>query len=369
MQHARTRVVYVLPSYDAATGSHFVHLYELLVRAAAELDILVVAERANGAPAGAPFRFRAERFAFPPFRLAELAAILLRERLSGARFAYVHYSLFGGVAAWLVFGLTGGRAYYWNCGMPWLYQRGRIEEAIFRFVLRHTILVTGTEGVRAEYCRRYGLAPAHTRVLPNWINVERFRNAANRAEARRALGIPEDAKVVLFVHRLSRRKGAHLLPDTISGVLTRGERAIFLIVGDGPERENLEVKVRGQGLGDRVWIVGEVPHRDIVNYFAAADVLLMPSEEEGFPHVLLEAMAAGLPYVASDVGGVREITPFPLVPFIVPPGDDAAFAEAVWRLVRLPADERAAIAAAMRETVQRYDVAAILPIFLRLFTP
>ena len=365
----RTRVVYVLPSYDAATGSHFPHLYDLITRAAASLDILVIAERSHGVPAGAPFRFRPQRFAFPPLRFLELILLLLRERLSGARFVYVHYSLFGGAAGWLVMSLTGGLAYYWNCGMPWRYARSWFAERVFRFVLRHTILVTGTAGVAAAYRRQYGLSADRVRILPNGITVERFRARDARTSLRAALDIPADAGVLLFVHHLSRRKGAHHIPEIAASVAGRNSRAMVVVVGAGPEQAGLASSIQYSALRDRVRLLGEVPNERIADYFHAADVFIMPSEEEGFPHVLLEAMAAGLPYVATDVGGVREITPRELLPFVVAPDDIPAFGAAAVRLLGMSPGERAALAGAMRETVRRYDTAAVLPAFLRLFTP
>ena len=90
-----------------------------------------------------------------------------------------------------------------------------------------------------------------------------------------------------------------------------------------------------RNLGERIKLLGAVPNRDILKYFIAADVFLMPSREEGFPRVLIEAMAAGLPYVASDIGGVREISPPQAQEFIVKSGDIDGYVEKIKNAFRL----------------------------------
>lgn len=379
----KPKIVYVLPRYDSATGSHFFHLYEMVSRVSGSgyLDVFLVIEKAKSSPIDLAVPFSCQRFSFPLLRFLELVFLLARERARGRRYFYTHYSYYGALASWLVTRIFGGTAYYWNCGMPWLYRRSFFEEAVFRFILSHTILVTGTSGLAAEYRRRYGLRPERTRVLPNWVNAVRFENAEHnydRNYIREKLNISIDAKVVLFVHRLSRRKGAHLLPEIAAEVIRLGAHAsadsakrrkdvMFVIVGDGPEKKNLESRIKNQGLERYVRIIGEVPHRDIPTYFRAADVFLMPSEEEGFPHVLLEAMAAGVPYIASDVGGVSEITPPELQRYVVPSGNIRLFSESLIELLTLPGFELDRIAAIEREWVKQYDTSAVLSKFVGIF--
>ncbi|MEK7465010.1 MAG: glycosyltransferase family 4 protein, partial [Patescibacteria group bacterium] len=268
----KSKICYVLPEYDEKTGSHFFHLYELLDRASRGLDIFLVIERCAGRPDKFSIPFYCQRFSFPPLRFLEFVLILLRERFRGRRYFYTHYSYYGGLASWLVTRLLGGTAYYWNCGMPWLYRRPWLEERIFRFILRHTVFVTGTPGIAEEYRRRYGLKAARIRILPNWVNVERFGDTPPKEECRRQLGLPPDKKIVLFVHRLSRRKGAHLLPEIIAEVIRlrsnasadsakRGKDVMFVIVGDGPERESVELEIRDSRLEIAVRFVGVVPNR------------------------------------------------------------------------------------------------------------
>lgn len=359
----KIRLVYILPDYDPAISSHFSHLYGFLGAAARELDLFLLVEKAKAKPSGIEIACYCQKFSWPPLRMAELFFVLIRERLRGRKYFYTRYSFLGAFAAWCVTKMLGGASFYWNCGMAWLYARSWPEEALFRFILRHAILVTGTVRLGKMYQERYGLRDGRVRIVPNSIEVERFSHL-DKTVARRRLGLPPLSPVVLFVHRLSRRKGAHLLP-AISAVSKLVKDVIFVIVGDGPEMENLKREIAGRGLP--LVLTGAVPNRDLNDYFAAADVFLMPSEEEGFPHSLLEAMAAGLPYVASDVGGVREITPPELARHLVPSGDIAAFQQGVSAMLALDKTGRAAISAIARAWVRRYDISAVLPQFAALF--
>lgn len=365
-EFAKPRIVCVLPNYDPDTGSHFFHLYELLEKAGESLDILVIAERAKTLPTGAKLRFRRQRFSFAPLRFTELFFMLLRERAHGCRFFYIHYSFFGATASAIVATLFGARSYYWNCGMPWLYRRSLAEEMVFRFVLRHNVLVTGTLALAEDYVRHYRLMRGNIRILPNWINLERFAGNVSRSGKDR-FSFPLTAKIILFVHHLSRRKGADLLPEIIAEVVKSEKNAIFVVVGSGPERAKLESRIEKMGLERFVRLEGEIPHRAVASYFSAADVFLMPSEEEGFPHVLLEAQAFGVPYVASDVGAVREITPEILQAFVVPSKNIKSFAANISELLAKNALDRMRIVEAMREWVKQYDLDKVLPKFIALF--
>jgi glycosyltransferase involved in cell wall biosynthesis len=172
------------------------------------------------------------------------------------------------------------------------------------------------------------------------------------AEALRArLGVAGGERVVLAVGRLSAEK-AHadllsafrLLPEAAPGV-----KAKLLIVGDGPERARLEAAAASHGLSGRVLFIGQVS--DVRPYYAAADALALPSHTEGSPYVLLEAMAAGLPVVATSVGGVPEMVADGESALLVPARDPRAMAAALARvltdggLARALADNASALAA------------------------
>lgn len=352
MRHEeKLKVCFILPEIAADTATHFMHKWELMQ----ELKDKVVF------------------FTYQP-TLMGIAKIKFAYFFRGCRIFYVHYSFKGALVAILFTKFFGGRVYYWNCGMPWLYRRSRFEEGLFRFILRHTIFVTGTEKLAGEYGTRYGLDVSRVRVVPNHIRVLEMQKIEKK-QAREQLHIPVDKKVILFLHHLSRRKGAHLLPEIIKEFSAKGRSAsggtdynnvLFLVVGEGPEKSYLVSCISYLGMEDIVHIVGAVPNYKIPQYMAVADVYLMPSEEEGMPNALLEAMAAGVPFIASNVGAVREMTPSIAGEFVLPYGDTHAFADKIKKLL---ADEelREKISFEEREWVKRYDVSIIAPRFLELF--
>jgi glycosyltransferase involved in cell wall biosynthesis len=150
---------------------------------------------------------------------------------------------------------------------------------------------------------------------------------------RKRLGIGESERVVLSVGRLSREK-AHL--DLIEACKslreTKPEVAFkLIIVGDGPERSRLEAAVESKESKASVIFTGQV--NDVHSFYAIADVFVLPSHSEGSPNVLLEAMAANLPIVATAVGGVPEMLADHESALLVPPNDPPSLATAISSLL------------------------------------
>lgn len=344
------KLVYILPEYREDIGTHFFYNVELLRRAQHALDIYLIIER--GERPKDFTRAYLQRFHFFPLRALELLCVLLVLRVKGYKKFWTHYSFFGGVLAPLF-----GKSFYWNCGMPWLYRRGAVEEYFFRLALRRSILVTGTEGMKRQYATYYDLREERIRVLPNGINLARYEVWCGRKrEARAKLGLAQDAKVVLFLHRLSKRKGADIIMP-VAKQFENDPNVLFLVAGTGPLENMIQ--------GNNIKRIGEVSQRDVPMYFAAADVFFMPSEEEGFPHVILEAMAMGVTVVASDVGGVREITPPALAEYIIPQ-DPELFAQKIKTL--LDAKRPNPISEQEREWVNRYDLNSVGQQFLKVIS-
>lgn len=365
MQHKKKKLCFVLPEYASAT--HFTYVAEFVEALAEEFDIFLIVEKGMLPATSRVSRQSQVRSRFAPLRILETMFLLLRARSLGFRIQYIHYSFVGAIGSGLITRLFGGRTLYWNCGMPWKYTRPRIQEWYehLAFRLIH-ILVTGADALVSEYARYYGISAESIVVIPNWIDVaatDRIVAHHDDTSLRQELAIPLDVPILLFAHRLARRKGAHLLPDILAQV--KHSDAILVVVGDGPERGALSERFRSEGLFERVRMVGAIPQHEVFRYLSAANIFLLPSEEEGFPHVLTEAMTLRVPYVASDVGGVREMTPPEAHSFIVSFGDIPHFAQAVDRLI---ADTtlRSHVGDTLRQWVVRYDKKLILERFSSL---
>ena len=136
-----------------------------------------------------------------------------------------------------------------------------------------------------------------------------------------------------------------------------------MIAGEGPEEQSQKSKVKSQKLGDIIRFEGNVPARRVPLYMRAADVFFMPSDEEGFPHVLLEAMAAGTPFVAGNVGGVAEMIPEEMKKFLCSPNDVSCFAKHIRHFLYDQDD----IAKRLSLFVQRYDIEHVAQKFVLLY--
>ncbi|MDQ2674359.1 MAG: glycosyltransferase family 4 protein, partial [Chloroflexota bacterium] len=187
----------------------------------------------------------------------------------------------------------------------------------------------------------------HLHTIPNGVDVHRY-GRADRSAMRRELGIPDDAAVVMCVAKMLEQKGHRVLVEALAAPEVADLPLRVLLVGDGPLRKEIEDRARRAEVWDRIRFLGNRP--DVPRLLAAADIFVLPSLWEGLPIALLEAMAAGLPSVATAVSGTRQVLTDEENGLLVPPDDAGAIAAAVARLVR-HRELRDALGAAARQHV------------------
>lgn len=194
--------------------------------------------------------------------------------------------------------------------------------------------------------------PADYVVIPNGIDYARFADPALRPPEPFDDGRP----TVLFVGRLERRKGLRYLLEAFARVQAACPEARLLLVGAFGKAEKAPYVAQAWALRLRqVRFIGYVPDAELPRYYRAATVFCAPSiGMESFGIVLLEAMAAGVPVVATDIPGYNEVVEDGVQGFLVPPEDPEALAEALLRLLRDPA-LRARMSAAGRQRARQYD--------------
>jgi len=171
-------------------------------------------------------------------------------------------------------------------------------------------------------------------VIYNGV-AENFSAGADTRKIRRQLGLPETAKIILFVGRCERDKGAGELLGAFAAIARAEPAALLLVVGDGGARTELESTAKSAH-GSRVRFAGLVGRDKIAGYFQAADVFVLPSYGEGMPNALLEAMAAGLPCVATRVGGIPEAIQDGVNGILIPPKSAPAVVQAVGKIFAEP---------------------------------
>jgi glycosyltransferase involved in cell wall biosynthesis len=208
--------------------------------------------------------------------------------------------------------------------------RHRVMTDVRDFLLRKSLnrwssgVIMVSDALRQAYVGR-GLDGRKTRVVHNGIELERFRRdrAATRARVHEEFAIPQDVPVLVTVSVLRPAKGIEVLLDAARQV----PNACFLILGDGVMRQQWSELAASYGIADRIRWAGF--RTDVDALLAGCDAMVHPSLDDAFPTVLLEAMAAGLPVIASRVGGIPEIVVPDVTGTLVPPGDAGALAAAI----------------------------------------
>jgi glycosyltransferase involved in cell wall biosynthesis len=236
--------------------------------------------------------------------------------------------------------------------------RTRAFLAIERMLARATDrIIAISPRIRDELLGELGIGrPGQYRVVPLGFDLRALAgiDAAARAAARRVLDIPRDAHVVATVGRLTAIKAHQLFLETARLVADRDPAALFLIVGDGELRRELEGAAGSLGIAGRTRFLGW--RRVLASIYGASDVFLLTSRNEGTPVALIEALAAGVPGVSTDVGGVRDVIDSEQVGLLAPAGDADALARHILALLADPDRARRMGARGRENVVARYHI-------------
>jgi len=196
-------------------------------------------------------------------------------------------------------------------------------------------IITLTDRGSAEHLARGIGRAAQYVAVPSGVPTADLRAAAPpRAEARARLGLDPSAFVVVGLGRLIPIKGFDLLVRALPSLIAQIPSARVVLVGEGPERAGLDAIAVSLGVADRLRMTGEIA--DVTTHLAAADVVAVPSRNEGMGRVIVEAMALGLPVVAAAVGGIPDVVTDGECGRLVEPDDVDALAEALVEFGRDP---------------------------------
>jgi len=216
-------------------------------------------------------------------------------------------------------------------GYTWPDLKARLYNKLDRWSLRAPRrILTVSQPFRDELIA-IGVAPDRIEVIHNAIRSDWGQpNPASAPALRAELGIPPDRSIILIVGRLSREKDHLTLLDAVHQ-LPAGTSPHLLLVGDGPERPRIEAKIRAFNLSGRVTLAGQ---RDSAQpFYGIASIAVLSSLTEGSPNALLEAMSAGVPTVATRVGGVPEIAEDGQSALLVRPSNIPEMRDAIHRLL------------------------------------
>lgn len=203
----------------------------------------------------------------------------------------------------------------------------RLQRMVCRFA---DCVLVNAEAIR-ESLLQEGYDAGKIVVIRNGITLSKFARKGRSAVLRRELGIPLSARLVAVFSRLNRMKGVEFFLDAAMVLAGRFPDVYFLIVGDGGNKKELEEQASRLGLGERIVFTGF--RSDVSDLLSEVAISVLPSLSEGTSNTLLESMAAGIPVIATRVGGNPEVIEDEVSGLLVTPRDSAALAGAMGRLL------------------------------------
>jgi glycosyltransferase involved in cell wall biosynthesis len=205
--------------------------------------------------------------------------------------------------------------------------------AIGKTVLKTADRIIVVSKKTKQYVLKLGADKSKTSVIYNGVDIDNFQ-PVNRGESRKKVGLPKNRKIILSVRRLVYKNGLDTLIESVPSVARNHPDTLFVVVGKGPSRKLIEDHIKELEIQDNIILAGFVPDELLPTYYGAADYFVLPSASgEGLPLVLLEAMACGLPVLATKVGGTPEIIKHMKTGVLVPPRNPEAIAEAMSKLL------------------------------------
>lgn len=243
----------------------------------------------------------------------------------------------------------------------------RVWNRVGKFLLKRADAIRVASSTEVAKLRRYGVPEERIWNLGWFLDLGRFLEADGTAVRERLLAGSGRSELLLSVGRLAPQKDFPTMLRAMRHIAIQRPDALLAIVGDGPDRPELESLAQRLGLMDRVSFLGAVPADEIPSYFAAADVFVLSSVFEGNARVLAEASAAGLPIVATETSGTRDTVLDGESGFIVEQGDDEAFAERAADLLSDPARAEAMGLRGRAHVLELFGEARLLQGFAAMF--
>lgn len=232
-------------------------------------------------------------------------------------------------------------------------QEGSVRRLLNRLTAPLADRITAVSEQVGTFAREgIGIPSDQVVVIPNGIDIDRCRSALSPDQARAKLGLPPDQPVVGTVGTLRPVKGTDVLLRAFARLQESGPEAHLLVVGDGPEWDTLQALADELGIRDAITFTGN--RSDIADLLAAMDLFVLSSHWEGLPIAALEAMAAGLPVVATAVGGTPGVVLDGKTGLLVPPSDPPALAGALQQLLSDPQQARTMGQAGRRRVEEQY---------------
>ena len=333
------KLCYVLPQYYKNSTENFFHIANFLSELGKKVELYVVIEHCDITPkinnVKEIFILGDELSSIS--RFVRLISIYFELYKKGVGIFFARASLTGVLP--LVFAnrflnFNHARIVFWSCGqdvvsLSFFPNKKNIKRLVSKILAWFSFksinfLATGPE-LMVDYYHQYYKIPQHKILtLYNDISMDRFYPLSDKEKSisKKAI-LGTNNKVMLFVHTFNECRGVDLLPLIAKNIQEKKLNVIVIAIGrPGDYSDKLTQKIKENNLQDYLLNLGELANKDIAKYYQLADLFLMPSRGEGFPRVLLEAMACGCPTISFEVGGVANILPVDAIKELLIPLDN-----------------------------------------------
>ena len=349
------KICYVLPQYYQNSTENFYHIINFLSELGKKVELYVVIEHSDQTK---PIIKNAKNIFILEDgsktisalgRVIRLINIYFKLRKKGVGIFFARASLTGVLPLILAnrfLNFNRASVVFWSCGQdvvplsfsPSKKNIKRLISKLLAWIAFRGInyLATGPELMVDYYHQYYKIPRRKILTLYNDISLDRFYPLPNQERKIKKKEILSTNKsVMLFVHTFNQCRGANLLPVIAKEIKNRGLGVVIVAIGrPGDYSNELERLIDKDNLQHCLLNLGEVANKDIAKYYQLADLFLMPSRGEGFPRVLLEAMACGCPTLSFEVGGVANILPVDSIKeLLIPLDDESKFIEQSIKLI------------------------------------
>jgi glycosyltransferase involved in cell wall biosynthesis len=377
------KLIYILNHYSDNSTQHFFHVLNLLEEIAQNgVNIKLIIEKSVGKPiVNNP---NIEVFCLKKtgiYRLFELYGLISKIQKQGYNKLFVRITNWGAILAIFNSFVSNLEVYYWHSGtvfefdneqkfsldkVKW-YLKTRLP---FNFIKQYvTFFVTGPESMREYYVNVVGVNRDKIKILYNDIDTSRFYKAEKEKvdTIKNKLGIAIDKKVILFVHKFSPVRRTKLyVSNFIKQFYNESlfQNYLFYFIGDGKDKDDIENEVKAMGYQDRVFFLGSLPNAEVHQFYQIADIFINPTHAEGFPRVLIEAMACGLPIVTTNAGGIKDILGSGQLQYMSDINNSNHFAMNLIAMAKLEEPELEEIRKENLEIIKRYSTPEVAGMYI-----
>jgi glycosyltransferase involved in cell wall biosynthesis len=388
LSQVNKKLIYILNSYSKNESSHFFHVLHLLsVMAKRGIDIVLLIEKANDIPVFEESNIKVVTLKNKTGvkRFVELYQTVANLNEQGYNRTYIRISSVTALVASFANKLNGGMTFFWQSGttIEWDLEQPLNLKKIKWYITSYfpgraarksvDYFVTGPESMADYYESVAGVQRNKIKVLYNDINIGRFSVGKTTDINLKQQFLSEhdfspNSLVLLLVHRLSPvRKTTMYFPHCLDVLVNKDllKNVVVIVAGGGGELEPIKLMAQKSGVYSQCVFLGNVANSEIQQLYTMSDVFLHPTYNEGFPRVILEAMAASLPIVSTDAGGTSELVGVKQKYFVSPKDDINSFCE---NLALLVEDEecRKKLAVENRQHVKMYSTDKIAEMYERV---